>query len=139
MKQWLQVRESNLLPEILGNPRAVNYWRKMFKMAYEEKKSTWAYQWLYSCWTQKKVNIIPQVNLISNLGFSTDATNTNTTVKDNIYADMEIDAITFPLRHPSQIEVNTSADRFTQDTFFSPSLLTKGRAKINRTLGIRSI
>lgn len=139
MKDWLQVKDSDFLLKILEDPLAVNYWQKIFKMAHEGKKSTWAYQWMYSCWLKDKLNVIPQVNLVSNLGFSADATNTQATRKDNIYADMKLNAMTFPLQHPPLVEANVQADRFTQETFFNPSLLNRAKAKINRTLGIRSI
>jgi len=139
MKQWPQVRDSNLLQEILVTPRAVKYWQKMFKIVYEGRKDTWDYQWLYSNWVQGKLNIVPNVNLVSNIGFSTEATNTTTRAEDNLYAHMSREVIDFPLKHPPTIGVHRKADEFTQATMFTPNFLTKVRAKVNKTLGIRSI
>lgn len=40
---------------------------------------TWDYAWYYSLWLHKKICITPAINLVSNIGFGSDATNTNYT------------------------------------------------------------
>ena len=37
----------------------------------------WSYQWIYSCWKNDSLGIMPKVNLVSNLGIGPDATNTS--------------------------------------------------------------
>ena len=36
----------------------------------------WSYAWVYACWANDALSIIPKVNLVSNIGFGPDATNT---------------------------------------------------------------
>jgi hypothetical protein len=37
---------------------------------------TWDYQWLYACWSQSGLSIVPSRNLVTNIGFGPDATHT---------------------------------------------------------------
>ena len=36
----------------------------------------WSYSWIYSCWANNSLSIIPTRNLVSNIGFGPNATNT---------------------------------------------------------------
>lgn len=41
----------------------------------------WSYAWTYACWANDALSIVPKVNLVSNIGFGPDAT--NTTMKEH--------------------------------------------------------
>ena len=36
----------------------------------------WSYAWIYACWANNSLSIIPCKNLVSNIGFGPNATNT---------------------------------------------------------------
>ena len=40
------------------------------------KNQTLAYRWLYTCISNKGLNITPNINLINNIGFDMEASNT---------------------------------------------------------------
>lgn len=133
MQLWSGVRDSGLLDEILTSKRAVDYWKKTFQSTYDGYVDTWDFQWIFASWLQNGLTIIPNVNLISNIGFSPFGS-TNTTTTDSPYASMPTAEMMFPLQHPATLVRNVEADKFTQDTLYNPSWLTRAKAKIKRSL-----
>lgn len=80
-----------------------NYWQKNFS------KIIWDVQWaVYSVWKNNGIAILPNENLISNIGFGPDAT--NYTDKNSINAEIKTNPIIFPLIHPDNITVSTDFD-----------------------------
>jgi hypothetical protein len=137
MKLWPEVRDKGLLKNILGDSRAVKYWTRFFQASYAEQLNSWDYQWTFACWIQNGLTILPDRNLVSNIGFVPDAV--NTTDVDSHYANMPIEPMNFPLKHPPFIIANLEADRFTQNTAFDPNLMARLKAKFNRSVGKKYI
>ncbi len=76
MKLWPTMREQNWLQDILGDRKAVKTWRSIFQSVYENSVNSWALRWTLSCWLQSGLTVLPNVNLVSNIGFGTDASHT---------------------------------------------------------------
>ena len=135
MKLWPTFRETQFLQYKLSSSRAVQYWRRLFQATYEGKKDSWFYRWLFSCWIQNGLGIMPSVNLVSNQGFSLSASsNTKAEAQKISYANMSIEAINFPLNHPPFMVQDWEADFYTQEARFSPSLLKRFQRKLNNIL-----
>ncbi len=117
MKRWSEVRQSNLLWDILEAPKAVTYWSKLFQGGYEGF-DTWDYAWTFACWSHNGLTIIPNMNLVSNIGFGPEATHTQ---GESQFANIPTEAMTFPLRHPPGVIRDTQADDFTETMMFSGS------------------
>ncbi len=115
MQQWPQFQQQNLLSQILPTPEAVNYWATRFQANYNGFNS-WGYGWTFACWLHQKLTIIPEVNLVSNIGFGADATHTQTI---DFVANLPTAEITFPLKHPETITRHIAADYFTEHLLFS--------------------
>lgn len=127
MKLWAEFKKGNFLQDILIQPQAVEYWTHKLQFTYEGKITTvWDYQWMFSCWTQNRLSILSNTNLISNIGFGEEATNTKK--KEDQYANLPTEAILFPLKHPQFMIQDVQADMFTQSTLFKQTLL--GRYKM---------
>jgi hypothetical protein len=90
------------------------YWNNNFT------KVIWDVQWaVYSIWKNKGIAILPNVNLISNIGFGSDAT--NYTDENNINAEIKTNSIDFPMNHPNRIEFDTVLDnRIFIKSYFVP-------------------
>jgi hypothetical protein len=131
MTCWPQVRDSGLLNQILADNRAVHYWKTIFQQTYEGKIQTWDYQWTLACWLQSGLTILPNRNLISNIGLAPGATHTEHQI-GSCYDTMTVEAMQFPLVHPSFMVRHNLADRFTQGTAFDADLLTKACRKITK-------
>ncbi|HEY9626069.1 MAG TPA: glycosyltransferase family 2 protein [Coleofasciculaceae cyanobacterium] len=134
MKLWPEVRANNVLKDILLDDRAVKYWSRIFQNTSDQKYNSWAYRWTLACWLQGGLSIISSVNLVSNVGFSLDATNTQTIAANNPYAAMPTQPIQFPLKHPKYVVRNSQADTITQNYFYNPTLFIRLQRKIKRVI-----
>ncbi|MEM6450160.1 MAG: glycosyltransferase family 2 protein [Cyanobacteria bacterium P01_D01_bin.105] len=118
MADWPTVRDQGLLHDILSRDRAaVGYWSRKFQQTYTGKINTWDYPWLLTCWLQGGLSILPNNNLVSNIGFKPGGThhsNGNTP-----FADMATIPMEFPLVHPKFPVRHAQADAFTQLYQFS--------------------
>ncbi len=115
MKIWPEIKNGNWLKDILGHSDAVRYWSSIFQRVCENEIDSWAYAWIFSCWIQNSLTIIPSVNLVSNIGFGPGATHTK---GKSPFANMAVAAMDFPLRDPPFIVRDAKADDFVQRTHF---------------------
>lgn len=113
---WKEGGGRELLKRLFDKMRDRRYWQICFDYVAEGRLDTWDYHWLLSCWTHGGLCIIPEVNLVRNIGFGWQATHTRR--PRLIFFDHR--PMTFPLVHPSQIEVCMSADRYEQAEHFIP-------------------
>jgi hypothetical protein len=111
MALWPEIREGDWLQDILGDHMAVRYWKDVFDEVFRGEVDSWAYRWLFSCWTQSALTVLPNVNLVQNVGFGTDATHTADDHKHSHPAG----SLDFPLTHPPFVCRDARADDWTQE------------------------
>jgi hypothetical protein len=112
MSHWPHMRDDKSLRSILGGPTEIEPWRRHFDLTYEGKLDSWAFIWQFSIWAQNGLSIIPDRNLVSNIGFGEDATHTTSSVSPN--ANMSMTPIEFPLSHPETMIRHWRADAYTE-------------------------
>jgi hypothetical protein len=76
----------------------------------DSRPYVWDGEWLLAVRQHRGVAVLPNVNLVQNIGFGADATHTR---KIERYAGLPAEDIDFPLRHPSRIAVDHRADTLT--------------------------
>jgi hypothetical protein len=128
MKLWPVIRDGNWLQDILEDNNAVKYWTRIFQDTYDGNLDGWDYQWTFSCWIQSYLSILPNVNLISNIGYGGESTNTKETYSK--FANMSTKSVAFPLKHPLFMIRDIQADYYTQKTHFQKNLF---RRAVNKT------
>ncbi len=116
MKLWPEIRDGDWLHDLLGDRISVWYWKYKFENIYKGRSDIWDYQWTFSCWIQNSLTVIPNVNLISNIGFGPDAQHTKEKTK---CLEMKTDSMMFPISHPPYILRDSVADYITEKTIFS--------------------
>ena len=116
MKMWPEIRDGAWLEDLLGAKKSVWYWKYKFENVYQGKIDTWDYQWTFACWIQSALTVLPNVNLVSNIGFDMKAVHTN--VKDK-FVEMKIKPMRFPISHPDYILRDSKADFFVESKMFS--------------------
>lgn len=122
LKKWPSIRDDGWLLDILGNADEVESWTDVFERMYKSKVDTWDYQWVFANWVEGRINVMPNVNLISNIGFGADATHT---IRDSHLANLPIDKMLFPLQHPVGVFKNLKADTYTFQQCFNASIYKK--------------
>jgi hypothetical protein len=117
MGHWPELRVGGWLEGLFDDPHAVAYWTHHFDRTYRGDGS-WDYAWVMTSWLAEALTLVPEVNLVANIGFRADATHTR---DDDLspFADMATSPLRFPLRHPHDLERDEEADRFVEDVVFS--------------------
>ena len=117
MNLWSEIKEGNWLKDILINDNYVRDWTDIFQSVYEDRIDTWDYRWMFACWLQNGLSILPSANLVTNIGFNAEATHTkNATKKRDTLA---LESMNFPLRHPAFIIQDKQADALIQTKIHS--------------------
>lgn len=113
---WADLRSTDWLEAILGDPAAVAYWQRTFDQALVGV-DTWDHAWVFSHWLHQAVAIRPRVNLVRNIGFGPDATHT----RDALHplATRPAATMSFPLRHPVDGRRDEAFDRRLEWVLFS--------------------
>ena len=133
MARWPELKQSRWLEGFMEDRRDIRFWRDIFDRTYRGKTGTWDYQWLFACWLQYGLSVIPSVNLISNIGFGSSATHTGT--DGGKLAAMETQEMKFPLSHPPFVLSDSQADDNTARLFFRPSGLSRVKQRIRQIIG----
>lgn len=122
MKTWPRFKKEKLLDSIFSRKMEANYWEKLFdNMYYHGKPDTWDYQWLYVCLKNNALSVIPNTNLVENIGYGNDATHTTSdTISPAKLKNHELySSKIFPLKVPSDILSSKIADEFSSLNIFS--------------------
>lgn len=127
MSKWPRIRDEGWLIDIVGNKREAAYWYQIFERVYRGDIDTWDYQWLFTNWIEGRYTILPSVNLVSNIGFGTNATHTT---GDSELASLPTQPLTFPLKHPVGVIRNMQADAYSFETCFQPPLTSGIKNKL---------
>jgi hypothetical protein len=90
-----------------------------FDEVYDGHIDTWDMQWFYTCLHNRALSIIPNQNLIRNIGFgSQGATHTDFREPDYISKSV-LSELGFPLKHPRKLKPDWDADKFTAIKVFA--------------------
>ncbi len=131
MTNWQDFSDGKGLKAAADAPEEESYWQRIFNLQLEGKTNSWAYPWLFSCWAQNGLNVIPNVNLVSNIGFGQDATHT---VGDSRLANIPTKAIE-KISHPPLVTRHKEADKYSfSQCFQRPPRLKRLQLKIRKKL-----
>lgn len=125
---WPEVLRCGALPGLTLPVERV-YWERALEGVYRRAIDTWDYQLTLSCWTQSMLTVVPNHNLISNIGFGPEATHTT---KADPLANLPTSPLPFPLTHPHLIVANRLADESQATSMFRE----RWRSKVRRYLGL---
>jgi hypothetical protein len=131
MKNLPELIENRWLEKFLDNKREAYVWTKNFYGVYKTLY-TWDYQWMLTCWVQGGFCINPSVNLVSNIGFDSEATHTQNS--NSYWANLPTKSILFPLKTQPFIIRDIQADCYLQNTQFDPNKLNRAKMKFRRLL-----
>jgi hypothetical protein len=107
LKNWPVIKKK-IFTDLTNNKHCIDYWTKIFSDAYNKKYLYFDYQMFYTNLKNKKLNIIPKVNLVKNIGFSEKAEHTKT---KEWYSNLETRELKF-IKHPKIIEPNYHHDNW---------------------------
>jgi hypothetical protein len=111
------------LEKIFNNKMIVDNWVELFVLTKANKIDTWDYQVAFSHMFNHSLNIIPNYNLVSNIGFGELAENTLNA--DSVFANVPLDELT-EIIHPKYMLPENEADQiFLFEEFMIPHKLAE--------------
>jgi hypothetical protein len=131
MKGWPEARDSRWLNQLFDDQQRVRYWTETFQSVYDGEIDTWDHQWTFACWRMNGLTALPEINLISNIGFGLDATHT---LRGSRFSAMQTEEIDFPLLHPATVVRQIEADAHTERQNFKTGWLARARRTVRRLL-----
>jgi hypothetical protein len=115
------------MKSIFSSPQERRYWQKKLSLAHRGTIDTWDYQWSYAIWTHHGLSIIPNVNLVANIGVGAGATHTAGAHRGTLASGV---GSLGELTHPQSLLTDEAADRFT----FRRHFLGPPSSRIRRTI-----
>lgn len=110
ISNWPNFSKGKWLNGLVSSKDEGKYWENTFNLVASGKIDTWDYQWVLSCLINGMLVVMPNINLVSNIGFGSSATHTT---DSGIYDNAEVGQMKFPLMHPNIILPSISADAYT--------------------------
>ena len=120
IQQWRSKGLTNRqLFKVVGySPAAFLYWSANFDLMAKMAVDTWDIQLVNAAMRNQALAVIPNVNLVENIGWGADATHTQEVPR----SIQPIEAMHFPLKHPL-IEVDSKADRYLNRSVYQATTL----------------
>lgn len=115
--------------------RSRQYWIIMLNRVKQNKIDSWAYRWMFSLWINNGMAIVPQTNLIQNIGNDHRSTHTK---GDLHYINLKTTTINHNFQTPKQIIANKDYDTWLEDSIYSKTLLNRLAWVTKRLLAITS-
>jgi hypothetical protein len=109
MKSWPAFKAAGRIRWVFENPAEQEYWEPYFQQCYEGKIDTWDYIWFYTCLSQSGLTVLPNINLVSNLGFGPAATHTFDV--GSRFANLPAGEIWY-IKHPQHLIRHAEADNY---------------------------
>lgn len=109
MKTWTEYMNKNFIASACEDPWEQKYWTNTFNSVFKGEVNTWDYQWIYNCFSQNGLSIVPNTNLISNIGYGLDATHT---LNETHCSNLPTNDI-WSVEHPLFIVRDKVADNYT--------------------------
>jgi hypothetical protein len=135
IKKWPVIRGESWLEDIALNKKESKKWSEIFDLVYSKKIDTWDYQWVFANWIEGRLSVVPNVNLVCNIGFlRSDATHTRGYSPE---ANIPTRPILFPLNHPILTVRNVVADLNEYNVSKSRSYFLKVLHKIKSLIRVR--
>ena len=100
MESWNSAPQDEILNQWCHTGKERKGTRSMFDLhCQNEDPWAWSYQWIYACWSQNGLSVVPHKNLVSNIGIGPDASNTKSDKRVPFFPE-RMESIEFPLFHP---------------------------------------
>jgi hypothetical protein len=122
---WPVFRDHQHLKSVFNSDQEVTYWQNILERLYVSgHPNSWDYVWGFTCWQNRGLSILPNVNLVSNIGFQIDSTHTT---QESKLANLPVSNIGV-IKHPSYMICHHDADMYTFCNCFGG--ITKSRFRL---------
>lgn len=110
IKAWPKIKNHKLHHKYFSSSREARHWEGIWDKCYQNKIDTWDYQLLLLLMLSNSFTAVPSKNLVSNIGFGSEATHTKIDLSG--LSNFPRQNINFPLKHPTEVIPNKNKDNF---------------------------
>ncbi|MCE1164876.1 MAG: nucleotide-diphospho-sugar transferase [Bacteroidetes bacterium] len=122
VKNYDENKYDEAIRTIIPDKDVRDYYKRYFNLVKNNQLDTWDYQWVWTVWSNNGLSVIPNVNLVTNIGFGEEATHTTDT--SNNLSNIQKGSVN-EIIHPENIAPDLEADRYTYNTKMKKSKLSK--------------
>lgn len=116
IKFWPEFKASQKWHDLFNDAVERRYWESILDTVHSKKfETTWDYPWMASVWYHEGLTAMPNVNLVTNIGFGPEGTHTVEYEDKNVLPTRPLG----PLTHPTNVKQDRKADRYLFDHRFS--------------------
>ena len=132
IKSYPELLEKNILNDIFCSKKFAKSFRRTFGNVYHGIWDNWDQQWIYTLYSNNGLSVIPNKNLISNIGFGADASADYH--ENDRYINMPTEEIA-EIVPPTFMVPNREADEYYHNKVFThPPLPRRIKRKIKRLI-----
>lgn len=131
LKNWPKVYAEGRVADWFGSKAEQNNFISTIGKIYQDEINTWDYQWLFASRLNGRISVMPNVNLISNIGFGINATHTTGLSE---VSNLPVKEIQFPLKHPISIFASITLDNLYHQRVTSPTFKQRLKFKIKNII-----
>jgi hypothetical protein len=133
MNHYREINEKRYLNGHFSSIYERHFYQYVFEKIYRNDhkispQNVWSYQWQFACRINSGLIIVPNCNLVINLGIGGEAT--NTTSRNGIGNNLKLEEIEFPLKHPEFVMMDKQ--RVKRDFRNKTSASTRIKSNIKR-------
>jgi hypothetical protein len=134
MKDYAEFLAGRGLERLFSRRSIRDFWKDNFDDVAFRNGSTWDYQWVYQNFKRDRLAVVPNWNMILNMGFGGGATHTETSDRRTPVAasDIPVDIV-----HPSSVDPCDAADDFTYRHQLGLGVFHDLKQVVKRRLGFR--
>lgn len=116
MKNWPAFLAAGGVKQIYPKLRYARRWEKTFERYLQGRYNTWDYPLLFASWWHRQLTVLPEVNLVSNIGFGEEGT--HMAAGDNNHLGNLSSAPIGELQHNTAKQANILADYRSMDFIY---------------------
>jgi hypothetical protein len=106
--RWPEFRRSAKFAASCQDHGERRYWARRFDQVYGGSRDIWDYHWVHAMWLAGGLNVVPETNLVTNIGVGT---GTNVALEDDAVMNLPVRDL-WDIQHPPEVHVNEAADRY---------------------------
>lgn len=108
MELWTDTHVRSRLRDVIADGSQYEYLRTVYRRAYRNEIETWDYPWGFARNINSGLSVVPSRNLVSNIGFGSDAT--NTTENEGPLSAIPRHPMSFPIEFKEYVAVDREFD-----------------------------
>jgi len=117
------IKDIKFIKKHIKDYSEIFYWNIIFNKMKSNKIDTWDYQWFFNLWNNNQLTILPNINLIENIGFNADATHTT---GESEFANLKSYELIIK-QYPNDVLADKEADIFTSKLMYNLWMILKNK------------